>query len=199
MRRHSKVTPGLLLMLVLPFGCGGGRQDTSVTPPSPYSPAAAPPATSPPAAADSITWLVADSAGRTATLILEITRPAGSPSALINGYRAGEARVVIPLGWTVRWSWRNADSSSPHSLVWMVQREKIPLEGGRSAFSNAMTRSVTEGLAPGQTDQTSFEAEEAGWYWLLCGVPSHALEGEWLELRVDPEARTARVQLKGKR
>jgi hypothetical protein len=78
----------------------------------------------------------------------------------------------------------------------LVQREKIPLEGGRPSFSNAMTRSVTDGLAAGQTDQTTFVAEEAGWYWLMCGVPSHGLEGEWIELRVDPEAKVARVQVK---
>jgi len=73
----------------------------------------------------------------------------------------------------------------------MTQREKIPLEGGRSAFSNAMSREVTAGLPPGGTDQTTFQADEAGWYWLLCGVPNHALSGEWIELRVDPEAKTA--------
>jgi hypothetical protein len=33
---------------------------------------------------------------------------------------------------------------------------------------------------------------------MMCGVPSHALEGEWLELRVDPEATTARVEIKKK-
>jgi Sulfocyanin (SoxE) domain len=199
MRIHSKRAAELLMTLLLPFGCAGRGQSTSAATPAadpPAAPAATSPATS---SADSLSWLVADSATRTATLTLEVTRPAGSPSALINGYRAGQAQVVVPLGWTVRWNWRNADQSSPHSLVLMVQREKIPLEGGRPAFSNAMTRSATEGLGPGQTDQTTFEAEEAGWYWLLCGVPAHAVEGEWLELRVDPEARTARVQLKPKR
>jgi hypothetical protein len=80
----------------------------------------------------------------------------------------------------------------------MVQREKIPLEGGRASFSNAMTRMVTEGLPAGQTDQSTFVAEEAGWYWMLCGVPGHAINGEWLELRVDPEAKSASVKLKDK-
>jgi hypothetical protein len=61
-----------------------------------------------------------------------------------------------------------------------------------------MTRMVTEGLRPGQNDQSTFVAEEAGWYWLMCGVPEHALKGEWLELRVDPDAETARVDLKKK-
>jgi hypothetical protein len=55
---------------------------------------------------------------------------------------------------------------------------------------------VTAGLPPGQSDLTTFEADEAGWYWLLCGVPNHALNGEWLELRVDPDAKTASVKVK---
>lgn len=138
-------------------------------------------------------WLTTDSAGRTATLVLEVTRPAAAPSALLNGHRNGEGRIVVPVGWTMRWNWRNSDPHSSHSLVVMVQREKLPLQGGRAAFSNAMTRMAAEGLPPGASDQTTFEAEEAGWYWLMCGVPGHALEGEWLELRVDPEAATASV------
>jgi plastocyanin len=142
--------------------------------------------------------MVVDSAARTVTLELEVTAKPGAPSALINGYSVGEARIIVPPGWTVKWNWRSADTTARHSLVVMVQREKFPLEGGRAAFSNAMTRMVTEGLPAGQTDQSTFEAEEAGWYWMLCGVPSHAINGEWLELRVDPEATTARVELKKK-
>ena len=147
---------------------------------------------------DSFPWLVVDSAARTASLDLVVTRKPGAPSAMINGYRAGETRIIVPLGWTVKWNWRSADSTAPHSLVVMVQREKIPLEGGRASFSNAMTRMVTEGLRAGQSDQSTFVAEEAGWYWMMCGVPGHALEGEWLELRVDPEANTAGVEGKKK-
>ena len=150
------------------------------------------------AAADSLLWLQVDSAGSSASLNLLVARKPGAPSALINGYRAGEARIIIPVGWTVKWNWRSTDSTAPHSLVVMVQREKIPLEGGRPSFSNAMTRMVTEGLHPGQIDQSTFEAEEAGWFWMMCGVPAHALEGEWLELRVDPESKMARVETKKK-
>ena len=135
--------------------------------------------------------MTVDSAGKSATLDVEVTASQGAPSALINGHRAGSLRIVVPVNWTVNWNWRNADAGSQHSLVVMVQREKIPTEGGRPAFSNAMTRMITEGLPAGQTDRTTFQADEAGWYWMLCGVPGHALEGEWIELRVDPEAKTA--------
>jgi uncharacterized cupredoxin-like copper-binding protein len=141
-------------------------------------------------------WVAADSAARTATITLEVTAPAGSPSALLNGYREGGVQVVVPLGWTVTWNWRSADSAGKHSLVVMAEREKLPTEGGRPAFTNAMSRAVTAGLAAGQSDRTTFEAEESGWYWLLCGVPGHALAGEWIGLRVDAEATTAGVRKK---
>ena len=196
---HSFGTVGVLLALVTLLGCSRGGQSVSAAPP-PVNESPVPPSSAgellPLPAQDSVGWLVSDSSARTAELTLEVTRPANSPSALLNGYQGGKAQVTVPLGWTVRWNWRNADSAASHSLVVMVQREKVPLEGGRAAFSNAMTRSVTDGLAAGQTDQTTFVAEDAGWYWLMCGVPSHALEGEWIELRVDPEAKVARVQVK---
>ena len=86
----------------------------------------------------------------------------GPGGALINGHRAGELQVIVPLGWTVQWDWRSADSTAPHSLVVMEEREKLPTEGGRAAFTNAMTKAVTAGLAAGQVDRTTFTADQAG-------------------------------------
>jgi Sulfocyanin (SoxE) domain len=156
-------------------------------------PSPAPPSS---AAARDSSWLKADSAARTAELSLEVTRPAGAPSSLINGSRAGQSQVIVPFSWTVTWNWRNQDSTAAHSLVVMVQREKIPLEGGRAAFTNARTNMVTEGLPAGQSDRTTFDADEAGWFWMLCGVPGHAVAGEWIELQVSREARTASLKQK---
>src|ERR687891_45589 len=53
--------------------------------------------------ADSFPWLVADATARTVTLNLEVTAPVGAPSAVINGYRSGQVRIIVPVGWTVRW------------------------------------------------------------------------------------------------
>ena len=189
--------PTMAATVAAAIACTGRAQSVpaqpAVVPDSTPAQAATPAAT--PSYPD---WLAIDSVNKTATLTLEVTTQPNAPSALINGYRNGEARIVVPVGWTVKWNWRNADTASPHSLVVMVQREKIPLEGSRPAFSNAMTRMVTEGLPPGRTDQATFVAEEAGWFWLMCGVPGHALKGEWLELRVDPEAKLPSVQLKSR-
>lgn len=184
--------------LSLTMGCSG-RGQAAASDPAPAQPPATVAATPAAVAGDtaaSPSWMAVDSVARVVTLSLEISATAGAPSALINGYRAGDARIVVPLGWTAKWDWQSADSTAPHSLVVMVQREKIPLEGGRPSFSNARTRMVTEGLRPGQQDQATFVADEAGWYWMLCGVPGHAIKGEWLELRVDPDAKMAMVQIK---
>jgi hypothetical protein len=140
--------------------------------------------------------MLVDSAARTVKLTLVVTPAPDGGAALINGYRNGEVQIIVPLNWTVQWDWRNADSTSPHSLVVMAEREKLPTEGGRAAFTNAMTRAVTAGLPAGPADRTTFTADEAGWFWVLCGVPGHALKGEWIELRVDPEAKTASVKVK---
>lgn len=190
----------LAATLLVMAACGGPAQTAARAPsPAPYEPAAATPASPARAAsASSPDWLEVDSASRVVTLSLEVTAPRAAPSALINGYRAGEVQITVPLGWTVKWNWRSADSTAPHSLVVMVEREKIPLEGGRPAFSNAMTRMVTAGLRPGENDQTTFVAEEAGWYWLLCGVPGHAIDGEWISLKVDREAKLPSVVAKKK-
>ncbi|MGE5232005.1 MAG: sulfocyanin-like copper-binding protein [Deltaproteobacteria bacterium] len=141
-------------------------------------------------------WLAADTAARTVTVTLDVTAPAGAPSALIAGHRAGEVEIVVPLNWTVTWHWQSSDSAASHSLVVMAEREKLPLQGGQPALDNAMTRMVTAGLKAGQTDVTTFAADQAGWYWLLCGVPGHALKGEWLGLRVDPDAKGPDVRSK---
>ena len=186
----------LIATLGAVIACSGKSQNAPSAPAPSAAPVSSPATTdSAPAAADT-SWMKSDSAERTVSLSLVVTKPVGSPSALISGYRSGQAQIEVPVRWTVKWNWRNDDPGAVHSLVVMTQREKVPLEGGRASFSNAMSRSVTEGLATGQSDQTTFEAEEAGWYWLMCGVPNHALNGEWLELRVSPDAHNGSVHLK---
>ena len=138
--------------------------------------------------ADLPAWIRPDAASRTLLLDLTVTRPAGARYALISGEHDGSIQVIVPRGWTIRWHWVNQDSAASHSLVVVAEREKLPQQGGQAVFTNAMTRAVLPGLAAGRTDDTSFEAEDGGWFWVLCGVPGHAIAGEWISLRVDPAA-----------
>lgn len=133
-------------------------------------------------------WIHPDPAGKSVLLDLTVTRPAGAASAQLSGEHDGSIQVIVPRGWTVRWHWVNQDSTGSHSLVVVAEREKLPQQGGQAAFTNAMTRAVLPGLAAGRTDDTSFEADEGGWFWVICGVPGHAIAGEWFSLRIDPAA-----------
>ena len=193
---------GAVLALAAVVACGSAQTTPAPAPATTPAASAAPAAPAPGQAATSASasntpvWLVADSAGRTVTIALQVTPGSSGGPALINGHHNGALQIIVPLGWTVQWDWRSADPTAPHSLVVMAEREKLPLEGGREAFTNAMTRAVTAGLPAGQGDRTTFTADEAGWYWLLCGVPGHAIAGEYLGLRVDPEAKTASVKTK---
>ena len=138
-------------------------------------------------------WVTVDSAARVVQIRLEA---AGDSTPALNGHHHGSAQLVVPVGWTVKWEWINRDSTFRHSLVVMAEREKIPPEGGRPAIDNAMSRAVTSGLAPGARDLTTFTADPPGWYWLLCGVPGHAIRGEWIGLKIDREATGVSVRLR---
>lgn len=140
-------------------------------------------------------WVESDVPGQTVTLTLTAEPATGSASARLNGERDGSVQINIPVNWTVHWSWRNGDSI-PHSLVVVAEREKLPTEGGHPALDNAMSRAVTTGIPPGKTDETTFVADQPGWYWMLCGVPGHALAGEWIGLRIDPAATGVSIKRK---
>jgi sulfocyanin SoxE-like protein len=178
--------------------CGSAQTAPAPAPAAAGPASARAPATGQAAKSDSASetpsWLVVDRTAQTVTIALRVTPASGGGPALINGHHNGALQIVVPLNWTVQWDWQSADSTSPHSLVVMAEREKLPTEGGRAAFTNAMTRMVTAGLKAGEGDRTTFTADQAGWYWLLCGVPGHAIAGEYLGLRVDPEAKTASVK-----
>jgi Sulfocyanin (SoxE) domain len=141
-------------------------------------------------------WITVDSAARSVSLSLEAIPGGPGGSVTIGGHHHGDIQLVVPLNWTVKWTWINRDSSASHSLVVMAEREKLPGEGGRPALDNAMSRAVTTGLKPGQRDVTTFVVDQAGWYWMLCGVPGHAIRGEWIGLKVDREATGVTVAMK---
>jgi sulfocyanin SoxE-like protein len=191
---------GALMALAAVAACGSAQTAPAPAPAAAGPASARAPATGQAAKSDSASetpsWLVVDSTAQTVTIALRVTPASGGGPALINGHHNGALQIVVPLNWTVQWDWRSADSTSPHSLVVMAEREKLPTEGGRAAFDNAMTRMATAGLKAGEGDRTTFTADQAGWYWLLCGVPGHAIAGEYLGLRVDPEAKTASVKAK---
>ena len=71
--------------------------------------------------------------------------------------------------------------------------KSFPTEGGRPAFTNAMTRMVTAGSRPARpTTPPSRPMRRAG-TGSCAGSRATPLKGEWLGLRVDPEREDGRA------
>ena len=133
-------------------------------------------------------WVRPDTVAKKVTIELYAVHAAGAAAPTLNGMSFGKVQVVVPLNWTVVLDWRNADSTAMHSFIVQQEREKLPERAGEPAFQYAYSRTPVAGMAPGRTDQTQFVVDQAGWFWILCGVPGHAIGGEYISLKVDASA-----------
>lgn len=108
-----------------------------------------------------------------------------------DGYHHGGATVVVPRGWRVEVTYQTLDANVPHSAAVVETRDEIPASGDgvRLAFPGASTPSFTSGLTSTRDPvQFAFRADEAGRYWIFCGVPGHAVGGMWIWLEVSDSA-----------
>lgn len=108
-----------------------------------------------------------------------------------NGYHHGNATYVVPVGWEVEVTYETLDANVPHSAAVVETREEIPKSGSdvRLAFPGASTPSFTSGLSSTRGTVTfDFRADEAGRYWIFCGVAGHAAGGMWIWLEVSEDA-----------
>jgi uncharacterized cupredoxin-like copper-binding protein len=66
--------------------------------------------------------------------------------------------------------------------------EPVPEQLPSSAFPQAQTAKIEEGLLEGDSDQFSFVADRGGRYFIACAVLGHAQRGQWLVLDVSTTA-----------
>jgi sulfocyanin len=110
-----------------------------------------------------------------------------------NGYQRGAMTVTVPAGWQVVAHFQN-DDTTPHSMA-------VVASGGHTqvtppstpAFTGATTPNFAAGLPKGNQATFSFEASKAGTYEFVCGVPGHAISGQWDVLVVSATAEAPSV------
>jgi hypothetical protein len=127
-------------------------------------------------------WLSYDAATNTVTFEL-VAGP-----FTFNGYRNGEATLVVPPKANMVMNFSNKDGT-PHSAIVISGEGPIPNSASDPAIPRAYTNKVTEGLPQEATDVMRFPVPESGTYRILCGVPGHGLSGMWIWLKVDPAAK----------
>jgi Sulfocyanin (SoxE) domain len=102
-----------------------------------------------------------------------------------NGYRSGEATLLVPSKANIVLNFVNKDGT-PHSAIVISGQGPIPNSPTDPAIPRAYTNKVLEGLPQEATDVLRFPVPESGTYRILCGVPGHGLSGMWIWLKVDP-------------
>jgi hypothetical protein len=158
------------------------RADTQATKPvADPATAPAPTATSAPEAAED-QWLKYDAATNTVTFEL-IAGP-----FTFNGYRNGEATLVVPSKANVVMNFVNKDGT-PHSAIIISGDGPVPNSATDPAIPRAYTNKVLEGLPQEASDVMRFQVRESGTYRIFCGVPGHGLSGMWIWMKVDAAAK----------
>lgn len=110
-----------------------------------------------------------------------------------NGYQRGAMVVTVPAGWQIAVHFENVDTSA-HSLAVLPSGTHTQMAPSSApVFAGATTQNFTAGLAKGSQQTFTFEASKPGTYEFLCGVPGHAVTGQWDTLVVSASAEAPSV------
>lgn len=108
-----------------------------------------------------------------------------------DGYHNGNATIVVPLGWRVEVTYQTLDANVPHSAAVVEPADPVPPDGSnvQIAFRGASTPSLVSGITSTRDPvEFDFVADEAGRYWVFCGVPGHGRGGMWIWFEVSDTA-----------
>ncbi len=139
-------------------------------------------------------WMSVDKSDKTVQLTLDMGAPSGGSEYNFNGYSKGHLVVTVPDGWTVKIKAKDV-AKLHHSVEIVKARSHPPVHAVKPAFSGAETPNPKKGVKPGHSANFSFKADKPGKYWLMCGVPGHALGGMWDVLKVSKTAKTPSVSM----
>ncbi len=139
-------------------------------------------------------YLTFNASEKTARLVMRAGEHGANGGMSFNGAQRGEHEVVLPVGWRVRVTLVNDDSSLPHSAIIIAASDSIPNRVKTPAFAGAVSHGADDGTLVGDSTAFSFTTERPGAYWLFCAVPGHGKAGMYLRLTVSRTARVPRYQ-----
>ncbi len=122
--------------------------------------------------------LTSDPATRTAHLLLVSSSTPAYGGFNFDGYGGGAMRVIIPLGWQVDVTCKNAAANLTHSCA-IVEDLQLSPYGAPLAFPGASSPDPQGGVAPGATTSFRFVASKVGTYRIACLVSGHEIDGMW--------------------
>lgn len=199
-RLYGLTSLALSLSIVLALaGCGSGRAHAASSPGTASKKSAVQPASAQSQAMQSSAmrgsaaqdgsrqgqqvpdWMKVSATARQVDLSITAAATTTNSGFNFNGYANGGMTVVVPKGWKVKITFQSRDASVPHSVGVVDTASSFPADGDHAtlAFSGASVVPYSAGILAGKTQSFDFTANTVGKYWLMCGVPGHAMQGMW--------------------
>jgi uncharacterized cupredoxin-like copper-binding protein len=133
-----------------------------------------------------------NTSGHAVTLDLISGQGTANGGLNFNGGFKGSKTFTVPLGSVVTVNFQNMGTLA-HSFV-ISKGGAVPTDADATdaAFPAAYApMKVEAGLKTGMTQKVTFKANKAGAYYIVCGVPGHAMGGQYIHLVISKTARTA--------
>jgi FtsP/CotA-like multicopper oxidase with cupredoxin domain len=191
MMKLKQHIPVLALALV---ACGGGEPAES--PQGSSQPAAStPPVSSLPAAPTgpmtAPAWFSVDNTARTVRFALIAGETPTNNYWNYNGATNGSLAITVPQGYTVTIEQVNRDPNMAHSIGILALPVNFAMPPQPNpVFPGAITQNPTsmiDATSPGETEEITFVAGQAGSYGLVCLIPGHSAVGMWLYFNVSAD------------
>ena len=144
--------------------------------------------------ASAASYVSSNASTKTATITVDAGQGAAGGGLNFNGAVKGAKSFTIPAGWNVVMKFKNLGSFGHSAAVVKGNTPPVSVTEKTVAFPGAYTKMLMQGLSMNAADTVKFKATTAGSYLIICGVPGHALGGQYLGLKVVAGAKAASYQ-----
>ncbi len=141
--------------------------------------------------ASAASYVSSDAATKTATIVVDAGQGTAGGGLNFNGEVKAAKSFTVPAGWNVVMKFKNMGSFAHSAVVIKGSTPPASVTEKDAAFAGAHTSMVMQGLPMNAASNAKFKASTAGTYLIVCGVPGHALGGQYLGLKVVAGAKAA--------
>ncbi|WP_424949402.1 sulfocyanin-like copper-binding protein [Deinococcus sp.] len=144
--------------------------------------------------ASAASYVTSNAAAKTATIVVDASQGTAGGGLNFNGVVKGAKSFTVPAGWNVVMQFKNLGTLAHSAVVIKGTTPPVSVTEKDAAFPGAHTSMVMQGLPMNAAATAKFKAATAGDYLIICGVPGHALGGQYLGLKVVAGAKAATYQ-----
>lgn len=144
--------------------------------------------------ASAASYVTSNASTKTATIVVDASQGTAGGGLNFNGAVKGGKSFTIPAGWNVVMRYKNLGMLAHSAIVIKGTTPPVSVAEKDAAFPGAYSSMVMNGMPMNAASTAKFKASMAGSYLIVCGVPGHALGGQYLGLKVVAGAKAATYQ-----